>query len=451
MSENALTQYLDLWRDHSSLITSGSPEAMNALRPAAAEALAGKRLPAKGSENYETTDLQAVLDPDYGLNLQRLNLDINPAEAFRCALPALSTIIFSVSNDVPSGRVAIVGQTPDLQEGVTVCSLRQAAVSHPEILNEYYGKLADLGNPVTALDTLLAQDGLLIHVARGVKAERPIQIVNLLEHTMPLMAVRRVLVVVEEEAEVSILSCDHTLSADLSLLALQTTEIFAHRGARVDWYDLEESTRTTQRLCSMYISQKEASDVLVDGITLTNGLTRNEYFVHLTEPHASLRLMGMAIQEGSAHTDNMLDVRHLAPNCHSDELFKYTLDDEATGAFTGRIYVKEHASGTQAYQSNRNIVGSDKARMYSKPQLEIYNDDVKCSHGTAIGTLDEKQLFYMEARGIPEREAKRLLKQAFMTDVVEAVRLAPLRDRLNALVERRFSSNSIDCNTCSLK
>ena len=158
--------------------------------------------------------------------------------------------------------------------------------------------------------------------------------------------------------------------------------------------------------------------------------------------------IGMGIEDYSRHLDSYSRIDHIAGDCHTDELFKYVVDDEAVGAFAGLIYVKPGADKTEAYQSNRNIVGSDRARMFSKPQLEIYDDDVKCSHGTAIGQLDEMQVFYMQTRGIPEETAKLLLKQAFMADVIDGVRLPGLKERLQMLVERRFAGGEANCASC---
>ncbi|MDE5552568.1 MAG: SufD family Fe-S cluster assembly protein, partial [Muribaculaceae bacterium] len=154
------------------------------------------------------------------------------------------------------------------------------------------------------------------------------------------------------------------------------------------------------------------------------------------------------IEDGERRLDTYSHVEHTVGYCHTDELFKYVLDDSSRGAFTGLVRVDEGAVKTEAYQSNRNIVGSGEARMYSKPQLEIYNDDVKCSHGTAIGRLDEMQLFYMRSRGLAEEEAKLLLKQAFLSDVIEKVRLSHLRERLTYLVERRFAGGEDACLSC---
>lgn len=445
MADNALKQYIDVYEAHTALIDSHSAPVMNSVRPAACAALKECRLPAKGSENYEHTDLSAMLSPDYGLNLARIPISVNPLEAFRCGVPSLSTALFMLLNDsfaaTRAGREA-------LPEGVEMRSLPDFCRRHPEIAERYYAKAASLSNPIVALNTMLAQDGVALYVPKGVKVEKTIQLVNVINNGLPLMAVRRVLVILEEEAEAKVLVCDHTQNRDLDFCALGVVEIFAGRNSRFDWYDLEESSQKTSRLNAIYARLDEGANVLVDGITLFNGRTRNEYFGDFTAPHGELHFYGMGIEDEQRRLETYSHVNHSAPDCHTNELFKYVVDDEAIGSFTGRIYVAHGASGTEAYQANRNIVGSPTARMYSKPQLEIYNDDVKCSHGCAVGQLDEMQIFYMRSRGIDEATARLLLKQAFMTDVINAVRLPELHDRLLTLVERRFAGEKMSCETC---
>ncbi len=442
---NALTQYINLYKQHADLIDLNSAEILNGHRDKALKILELISLPEKGSENYETTDLNKILSPDYGLNLARVPIDVNPTASFHCGVPTLSSSLFLLVNDLYAQTVR---SHDGLPEGVYVGSLRKFATEHPEIAEKYYARTADLSNPIVALDTMLAQDGIAIWIKKGVKVEKPLQIVNILQNGSPLMAVRRVLIIVEENAEVKILSCDHTQNPDVDFLSLNTIEITVGKNSTVDFYDMEESTEKTSRLSALYLNQEEGSNVMIDGITLYNGVTRNEYYSVFKGAYSSLKLFGMGIEDRNRHLDTYSRITHASPDCKTDELFKYVVDDNATGAFAGLILVNPGADKTEAYQSNRNIVGTDTARMYSKPQLEIYNADVKCSHGTATGQLDEMQVFYMRTRGIPEATAKLLLKQAFMADVIDGVRLDALKDRLHMLVERRFAGADPNCASC---
>lgn len=216
----------------------------------------------------------------------------------------------------------------------------------------------------------------------------------------------------------------------------------------LDYYDIEESSALTSRHSMVFASQKAGSHLAGGTVTLLNGTTRNDFSVTLDGAGCHTHLAGMAIGSAKSHTDNLTSVRHLAPRCHSNQIYKYVLDEDATGAFTGRIYVDPAAPFTDAYQTNRNILASAGARMHAKPQLEIYNDDVKCSHGATTGQLDSEALFYMQTRGIPAQEARTMLMQAFMTDVIDGVAIEGLRDRLRHLVEKRFQGTLGACASC---
>lgn len=440
---NALKQYIDLFNDNRSAIEKGAPALINAQRDAALTALDGAKLPRKGSEDYEATDLEAVFAPDYGVNVNRIAFGGDATESFRCDVPNMSTCLYTCFNDtIVAGANAVRNAG-----GMIVETFREAAVNHPEVLARY-GTIADLNDPTVALNTLLVQDGLLVYVPRGVVAERPLQLVNIFNAVNPLMAVRRVLVVLEAGASARMLVCDHTQSSDTSHLALQVVEIIAGEDSTFDYYDLEESAASTSRVSTIYAHQSRGSNVLIDGITLTNGFTRNNYRVVVDGEHADTTLLGMTVAGDEQHVDTHTLISHNAGNCRSNEMFKYVLSDKAVGAFAGKILVQEKCPRVEAYQGNRNLCASPQARMYTKPQLEIYTDDVKASHGTTIGQLDQEALYYMRTRGISEDEARRLLMQAFMSDVIDGVRLDVLRDRLHYLVEKRFNGTLATCSSC---
>ncbi|MDE6512126.1 MAG: Fe-S cluster assembly protein SufD [Muribaculaceae bacterium] len=441
----ALDQYIALWQEHGDLIDAKAPEALNRLRPDAASSLMEQGLPTINDEDYRHTDLERILSPDFGVNVGRVKIDVNPSETFRCDVPMLSTSLFLIVND---SFAETAGCRRMLPEGIEVMSLAAYARSNPEFIAGHYGQLADMANPIVALNTLLCQDGIVIRIRKGVKVEPTIQIVNIFNNSAALLAARRVLIVMEEDSEAKVLVCDHTQTSDVDFCSVQVVEVFAGAGSHLDFYDLEESTRRTSRLSSLWLRQDAGSEVLLDAMTLYNGITRNEFFTRFAGRHARLRMLGMGIEDDARRLDTYSRISHDVPDCNTDELFKYTVDDQAMGAFAGLIYVAEGASKTEAFQSNRNLVGSDSARMHSKPQLEIYNDDVKCSHGTAIGQLDEKQLFYMMTRGISEPQARFMLKQAFMSDVIDGISLPPLRDRLKLMVERRFAGEKTACASC---
>ena len=441
---NALQQYIDLYDANREFIEQQSPALLNMSRREAREQLATARLPRKGSEDYEASDLEAVFAHDYGVNVNRLPFDADPSNTFHCDVPNMSTCLYYSSNDAFHSSATAernIGQ-------VVVEPFSMAAVDYPELMASYYGKLANRSDPTVALNSLLVQDGLFIYVPDGVVAERPIQLVNIFNAALDMMVQRRLLIIVGKNASIKLLACDHTQSSDYHYLNNQVIEIVAMSGSHVDFYDLEESTPKTSRVSSVYVDQHEGSNVLIDGITLINGFTRNNYHVEVNGEHAETHLLGMTIASGEQHVDSHTFISHNAPRCNSNEMFKYVLNDNAVGAFAGKILVQPNCPRVEAYQGNRNLCGAPTAKMYTKPQLEIYTDDVMCSHGSAVGQLDEDALFYMRTRGIGIDEARRLLMQAFVADVIDGVRLDALKDRLHYLVEKRFAGTLSNCAGC---
>ena len=446
---NALAQYINLYKEHAQQVNAHAPEALNRLRPWALEALESARLPRKGDEKYPALSVEEMFAPDYGVNINRVPFSVDTAETFRCGVPNVSVLLAVVANDVFRPTTTLQRNLP---EGVTVMSLAQAAKEMPELVEKYYGKLVAEApeGPSTAslLNTLLAQDGIFVHVAKNVHVDKPIQIVNISNASAPMMSVRRILVVLEDGAKASMLLCDHTANQEMQYLNSQVAELYLGNGAQLDYYDMEETSPSTSRHSDLYACQSEGSRLVANGITLVGGTTRNNYTVDLTGPHTSTVLGGMAVCADKQVVDNCTNVRHNCEKGESQQMFKYILDNESVGSFYGTIRVDEKAKYTNAYQSNKNILASTDARMHTRPQLEIYCDEVKCSHGATVGQLDQNALFYMRARGIPEAEARMMLMQAFMADVIDSVSIPSLQSRLHQLVEMRLSGKRQLCGDC---
>ena len=446
MQNNSLTQYIELFDQNREAIESHSPAAMNRLRPDALSALHRLgRLPVKGDEGHSVISLDAMFAPDFGVNVNRVPFAVDVAASFRCDVPNLSTLLGVVVNDAfrPTSTL-----TANLPEGVTVMSLADAAATRPELVGPYLGRIAGNDSAATALNTLLMQDGVFIHVADGVRLEKTIQIVNIFNASAPMMAVRRVLVVAGRDSQVRLLFCDHTQNAGIDSLVSQVVEISAAEGATVDYYDLEATDSANSRLSQLYARQQRGSRLTVNGTTLSCGHTRNEYVIAVAD-RCDTELVGMVIADGDQVVDNASSVFHNADHSHSRQTFKYILSDSARGGFEGAIRVDADAAFTEAYQTNRNLLASEDARMHTAPQLEIYCDEVKCSHGAAPGQLDQNALFYMRSRGIPLDEARRMLMESFMSDIIDTIRLDGLQDRLRHLVERRLGGRRLDCGECN--
>ncbi len=440
-------QYIDLFTEYEALICSRSTEVLNAPRAKAFADFERLGFPTRKQEKYRYTDVGKYFSPDYGLNLNRLEFPVNPYEVFKCDVPNMSTSLYFVVNDSfykhahPSAR---------LPEGVIFSSLKDMAATCPELVKKYYGKLADTSeDAVTAFNTMFAQDGVLMYVPKNTIIERPIQLVNILRADTNFMANRRILVILEDGAQAKLLICDHAMD-EINFLSTQVIEVFAGENAVFDLYELEETHNGTVRFNNLYVRQEANSNVLLNGMTLHNGTTRNTTNVQLAGRGAEIGLYGMAIADGEEQVDNNTFIDHSAPDCTSNELFKYVLDGRATGAFSGRILVREGAQHTSSQQTNRNLCATREARMYTQPQLEIYADDVKCSHGATVGQLDENALFYMQQRGISLKEARLLLMFAFVNEVIDHIRMDVLKDRLHMLVEKRFRGELNRCHGCAI-
>ena len=462
-------QYIDLYEQARELICSHAPEAMNAVRDQAFEDFRRQGFPSKKVERYKYTDMQKLFAPDYGVNLNRLQIPADPYEAFRCDVPNLSTSLYFMVNDSfyrglrseeRGGRIP--NTTPKLPEGVIVGSMQELFslhTPHSSLLEKYYARLAKTSNDaVTALNTMLAQDGMLIYVPKNVKVDRAIQVINILKALSPLtshlspqniMVNRRVLIILEEGAELKMLFCDHTAD-DRNFLATQVIEAFVGENASLDLYCLEETHYKNVRVSNVYIDQQANSRVNHNVITLHNGITRNKLDLTFSGEGAECQCFGCVIADKQQHVDNNTLITHHVPHCTSNELYKYVLDDQAVGAFAGRVLVEHGAQKTSSQMTNQNLTATKEARMYTQPMLEIYADDVKCAHGSTVGQLNDAALFYMRQRGISLDEAKLLLQNAFINEVIDHMQLEPLRDRLHYLVEKRFRGELNKCAGCRL-
>ena len=459
-------QYIELYEQARQVIFDHAPEPMNAVRDEAFEDFCRQGFPSKKVERYKYTDIQKLFAPDYGVNLSRLQIPVDPYEAFRCDVPNLSTSLYFVVNDMfYKGGEELSNKElrnkelrsnfhPSLPEGVIVGSLRD----YPELISKYYARLAKTSeDAVTALNTMLAQDGMLVYVPKNVKVDRAIQVINILKATpsnaqrqVPdLMVNRRVLIILEEGAEIKMLFCDHAAD-DRHFLTTQVIEAYVGNNASLDLYCLEETHHKNVRVSNVYIDQGRDSRVNHNVITLHNGTTRNKLDLTFSGEGAECQCFGCVIADKQQHVDNNTLITHKVPHYTSNELYKYVLDDKAVGAFAGRVLVEHGAQKTASQMTNQNLTATKEARMYTQPMLEIYADDVKCAHGSTVGQLNDAALFYMRQRGISLQEAKLLLQNAFINEVIDHMQLEPLRDRLHYLVEKRFRGELNKCDGCKL-
>ena len=439
-------QYIDLYKQHHESIKKHSTGVMNNLRDDAFALFEKLHFPTTALENYKYSDLKAGLSIDYGVNINRIPIPVNPYEVFTCDVPGIHSYLYFVVNDAFYPVKDI--RNNSLPEGVIIGSVNQVAETHPELVKQYFGKLSSKKEDgLIAFNGAFAQDGFFMYVPKNVVLDKPVQLVNIMRSDVDFMANSHNLIILEEGAKAQLLVCDHTVD-DVRFLSNRVTEVFVSKNATYEHYKLENMHIKTTNLATLLIDQQASSNVLANVITLHNGQTRNTVEIDLDGEHCETLLCGMVIGDKNQQVDNFTSIIHNKPNCHSRELFKYVLDDMSKGGFTGKLYVAKDAQKTAAFQTNRNILLSKTAKMRTKPQLEIYADDVKCSHGATIGQLDESAKFYMQARGISGEEARLLLMFAFTNDVIENIRIPALQDRIKMLVEKRLRGELSKCEGC---
>ncbi|MDG5800454.1 Fe-S cluster assembly protein SufD [Marinilabiliaceae bacterium ANBcel2] len=445
MSNNNLTQkYITLYQNHKERLLDNSSQIVNEYRDKAFDAFKKSGIPTVKSEAYKYTNIEEPFSRDYQSVLESEKFSGNIEELFKCNVEELDTYTMFTVN----GKFIGDNNPGALPEGVIVGGFAEMAEMHPAIVEKYYGKSALIEKDgVIALNTMLATDGLFIYVPSGIKPEKPLQVVNILTAENDILVNRRDLIVVEGGADLRLLFCDHTISTN-RFLVNAVTEGFVADSGTLDFYNLQNQHNGTVQIGGYYFQQDKKSLLNANYFSLNSGIARNNVFVDMNGLHGENHISGLTLVDKNQHVDNFLSISHNVPECESNELFKSVLDDAGSGAFTGRIYVAPDAQKTNAYQSNNNLLLTDTALMNARPQLEIYADDVKCSHGATVGQLDEEALFYLRARGIGKDEATILLMYAFAYEVIEKIRVPALKEQIRTLVEKRFRGELDKCDSC---
>ncbi|MBQ2447370.1 MAG: Fe-S cluster assembly protein SufD [Bacteroidales bacterium] len=438
--------YSNLFKNYREVLRLNAARALDGARDTAFARFEALGLPTGKNEDYRYCDLRPALEVDYGLNLFRMGIPAHPGEVFRCDVPTLSTRLFFVVNDLYYPNKKPI----ELPEGVVFGSLNEQLKAHPELLERYYNALCSQSqDAMAALNTAMVQDGFVLYIPAGVQVEQPLQLVQMFQGDIDIMATRRLLVVLEEGASAQLIVCDHAMST-AKYFSNQVSEIFLGKGARLEYYEMEMTHDKVTRVSNTYVSQAADSDLLMNNIGLENGLTRNNVELIFQEAGSKADLSGLSLLSRQQQSDNHVVVNHKAGGCNSNQTFKYVMDGAARGVFGGKVLVQPGAQQTVALQSNANLCTSKEARMHAMPQLEIYADDVTCSHGSATGQIDENALFYMRQRGLSEEEARMFLKFAFAGDIVERISLKPLQARVRMLIGKRFRGELSKCAECNI-
>ena len=329
---------------------------------------------------------------------------------------------------------------------ILIMPLEEATKSeYREIVSKHLGHSSKYQKDgINALNTAFVQDGVFIFAKKGQIVEQPIYIYNITDsRSGNVLSQPRSLVFVSENAQVQIVESYTTLGLDESFTN-QVLEIIVDKDARLEYYKIQNDSAHTNQVSTTHIRQIAKSYTHTVTISLNGGIIRNNLNLVLDAEYCEGHLYGLYLQKGQTHVDNHTVVDNVKPNCFSNELYKGIIDGKATGVFNGKIFVQPQAQKTNAYQSNKNILLSDDASVNAKPQLEIFADDVKCSHGCTVGRLNEEGLFYLQSRGIPSNIARSLLLHAFATDVLEHIRPEPIREYVNRLISERLEFDGHD-------
>jgi len=404
-------------------------------------------IPSGKMEDWRHTDLKPTLAKSWVQFLDAGESNAQIDQIFTCEVHNFATDQLSLLNGWYAGN-----QKPiiEFDNGVIAGSIFQAKVQFPEIVDKHFGRYADLGkNVFHALNTAFFQDGIFIYVPDNVVIEKPLQIISIVNHFDSIMLHTRNLVVMGKNSRMTLVQCDDSTNLQPSFNN-SLTEVYMDEGANLEHYKLQNLNNETTLLNSTYFHQEKNSNLVTSSISLNGGIIRNYYHVRLNDRGAHADVLGIYLMDRKQHIDNQVLVHHASPDCTSNELFKGIMDDEASAVFNGHILVDRDAQRTNAFQNNRNLLLTDSASANAKPFLEIYADDVKCSHGATVGQLDTEALFYIRSRGICEASARLLMMYAFAAEVISKINIEPLRKRIDDMVKKRLRGELSICEKCVL-
>ncbi|WP_298779491.1 Fe-S cluster assembly protein SufD [uncultured Polaribacter sp.] len=389
--------------------------------------------PTKKLEAWKYTSLNSVLKNDFSI-FPNKEVSIELSDVKKYFIHDIDTykIVF-----IDGKYSSFLSET--IHDTIDVCLMSSALkkAKYKPVIENYFNKVAKQDN-LTSLNTAFASEGAYINIPRNVEVEKPIQIINFTTGSeVATMTQPRNLIVVEENAHVQIIERHQSLTSN-AVLSNVVTEIFSAKNSTVDVYKIQNDNINASLVDNTYVDQKSNSVVSVHTFSFGGNITRNNLNFYQNGEHIDSILKGITILEGKQHVDHHTLVHHIEPNCESHQDYKGIYNERSTGVFNGKVIVNKEAQKTNAYQQNNNVLVSDKATVNAKPQLEIFADDVKCSHGCTIGQLDDDALFYMQQRGIPEKEGKALLMFAFANTVLESVKIPEVKQRITKLIAQKL-------------
>ncbi len=384
--------------------------------------------PVKRMEEWKYTNLKPVLKHDFKTVFEPAKTQLKRKDLEKYLVEGLKVNLLVFINGQFNEKLSTIVTR---SEKVFIGSFSEGRISYSNIVEKHFSKYADYKNrSLTALNTAFAKDGAFIYIQKGIQVAEPIHILNIADATdESIMAQPRNLFIAEEGSEVKIIEDYHSRGENYSFTNV-VTEIYCAPNARLDRYKIQNDNEKAYHVGTTQVQQEKDSYFSDTTISWGGAITRNDLNAVFNGTNTECHFYGLYLLTGKQHVDNHTLADHKMPHCYSNELYKGIIDDNATGVFNGKILVREDAQKTNAYQSNGNILLSEDATIYSKPQLEIFADDVKCSHGATTGQLNKEEMFYLRARGIGKDEARILLLNAFAGDVMDSVKIDELREKL---------------------
>lgn len=412
----------------------GTNNKLNELRRAAIDRFLSLGFPTPRSEAWKYTNISKVLQRDYDVHLAAPEIALTKENIATYLVPELDAHVVVLINGRFVRELSDIGTVPS---GVIVTSFNEASQRHPHLVSAYFGRSAATSDVFTALNTAFTLDGLFVFVPERKILQRPLHVVNLIDTDDDLFLQPRNLFVFGEGSQARIVESGASLGTGHTFTN-SVTEILVASRAVIEFYSIQDSGPHASIVSNVEARQEGESVFTTHTVTLTGEVVRNNLTVVPDGEFCETHLFGLFLPRGDTHVDNHTLVDHVKPNCVSNELYKGVLDERGSGVFNGKVLVRPDAQKTNAFQENKAILLSKTATMNAKPELEIYADDVKCSHGATTGQLDPDALFYLRSRGIPETEARGMLLHAFVRDVIDEVKLEPLRMLLDRRVTQRF-------------
>lgn len=395
-----------------------------------------KGFPTKKEEAWKYTSLNAVLANDFNI-LPKGDSSVEWKDVKKYFLNDVDTYKVVFINGVFCSHLSST-----THDGIDVC-LMSSALTKPKykmVIDTYFNDAIDKEDSLSSLNTAYAFEGAYINIPKSTVVQKPIEIIYFTTGNNSVFVQPRNLVIVGENAHVQIIERHQSLTEE-PVFTNAVTEIFAAKRAIVDYYKLQNDVQTANLIDNTFVKQKQESRVSVHTFSFGGNITRNNLNFYQQGERIDSTLKGITIIGDKQHVDHYTLVNHEQPNCESHQNYKGIFDDRSTGVFNGKIFVNKIAQKTDAFQQNNNILLTDKATLNTKPQLEIFADDVKCSHGCTIGQLDEDAMFYMQQRGIPKKEAKALLMYAFTDEVLKSVAIPDLQLKLQKLISMKLGVN----------